>query len=218
MNKAITRQIQRIKTNNELLVSKLQGLLADADKIIAAGAWRGDDLQRILRLAYIYDKKAGDSAISLNTIYKDRVYDNYATDEVNFFKNAVVVSDTSPSTAPALQSFLFDVQYTNQGLFNAWTSAKNIKLRVRVYKSSSVPQLFDPIVIPLNTALSQNIPGDEITNGDYNKIKIFNVVTDNDYSAGTYLFTFSIIDDGITISDYDTYYINSLYFKTITIT
>jgi hypothetical protein len=218
MNKAITKQIQRIKASYESVVLKLQGLLTDADTIVSLGVWRHNDIHRILRLADIYDKKATDSAISLNTIYKDRVYDNYETDAASFFKNAVYFSDTAPDTAQALHAFSFNVQYTNNGLFNAWTAAKNIQLRVRVYRSSGTPQLFDPLVIPLNVALPQNIPGDELTNGDYNKTKIFNVTTDTDYSAGTYLFTYTIIDNNISISDYDTYFANSLYSKTITIT
>ena len=218
MNKAVTRQIQRIKSSNESLLEKMRTLLLDADSIIAAGKWQSLVIHHVLRMIFIYNKKAIDASVSLNVIYKDRVYDNYEEGAINFFKNASCVSDTMPSTATALTAFSFSIQYKNKGIFYAWNSAKAIRLRIRVYKTDGTPQLYDPIVVLLDTAITQNTPGDELTNGDFGKIKIFNVVSDADYIAGQYLFTTSIIDSETDVSDYDTYFVNSLYSKTITIT
>lgn len=218
MDQNIIRQIQKIRSNNEQLLQKIRSVLSSVDSFVLAGRWNSVDVAKFLRSAAVFQKKSLDSSISLNVIYKNLVYDNYDISEKNFFKNAIYISDTIPEEAPKYTPISFDISYRNKGLFNSWTDAKGIKLRVRVYKTSGTPQLYDPVIIHLDT--TENVPGDLVgeTNADYNRAKIFHVITDNDYPAGDYTFTATVIDNTMSESDYDDYYINSPYAKQITIT
>lgn len=216
----IIRQIQKINSNNTTYLFQERKHLASIYKMISSNTWNDYDVERILIAAAVIDKKASDSTISLNKIYKDRVYDNYELSMSSYFNNAVYVSDTLPEMAPALSAISFSIQYTNVGMFNSWNDIKGIKARVDVYRTSGIPQRYDPLIKLLDTTIPQNIPGDigpTETNADYGKTKIFNFVSDSDYAAGDYLFTFTIIDKTMIETSYDTYFINSQYVKQIQI-
>jgi len=220
MDVSTTKQIYKINSNNTQRLTSIRTSLSSLKTIISGGEWQESPINVLLNSAAAINKKAEDSAISLNTIFKDREYDNYSTAQFNYLKNAIFVSSTMPATGHSLTPLVFTVQYKNTGLFYSWNSLKGIKLRIRVYRTTGLPQLYSPIVTALNLSLPQNIPGDLTateTNADYERIKIFNVTSGSDYIAGEYTFTFSIINSDISNTDYESHFINSLYSQSIVI-
>lgn len=160
MDQNIIRQIQKIKENSRVWQQKIREIFSSASSFIALGRWDKLAIAKFIRSAAVLDKKALDSSISLNVIYKNLVYDNYDISEKNFFKNAIYISDTIPEEAPKYTPISFDISYRNKGLFNAWKFGKGIRLRTRVYRTSGTPQLYDPVYTYLDTTEIGNVPGD----------------------------------------------------------
>lgn len=125
---------------------------------------------------HLYQMKVSDRKVKDNTAYvghllsKITLTDEYFQSANNTFLRSASISDSSqPGQANAGATIAFDVYIVNRGMYYSWTSDKTVTLKIQLYSSASV--LVQTYEYELNT--TTNVPGEEISNGDYGLIKLW---------------------------------------------
>ena len=192
MNSTLSRQIRKINELNTECYEKTVAIKDITDKYIASGDHSSITEERIKLVSDAYNKKARDTVVSLNRIYKDAVYDDYESDLDLFFRNASYVDSDVPPMVNYNSILNFSVKFRNDGVFWAWTADKGIKMTCAVTRSDGAS--YDTEEAILDTSLAVNTPGDEKTNQDYKRVKTFNISFTVDMPQGEYILTCKISD------------------------
>lgn len=125
---------------------------------------------------HLYQMKVSDRKVKDNTAYvghllsKITLTEEYFQSANNTFLRSASISDSSqPGQANVGATIAFDVYIVNRGMYYSWTSDKAVTLKIQLYSSASV--LIQTYEYELNT--TTNVPGEEISNGDYGLIKLW---------------------------------------------
>lgn len=192
MDSTLSRQIRKLKELMDECYVKMIETKTKADKYVANIPQRKVTKESILFDSNVANKKARDSVISLNRIYKDVVYDDYSSYLDIFFRNAKFSESNAPEVVAYGSMMNFYVKFKNSGVFWAWTKDKGIKLVCEVIRSDGASYDTEKFLLDVN--LDGNAPGDENSNGDYRKIKTFNASIKIDMPPGEYVIICSVTD------------------------
>lgn len=126
-----------------------------------------------------------------------------------YFKKAEIVSHNLPQVITVGSNVNADVYVKNLGMFFSWTADKNIQLHVEIRDKDN--ELEKEFSVNLDTAISQNLPGLQSQNKDFEKIKVFSFPILFNMLEGTYVIILEITKDGVAFQtpQYNTVYVSA---------
>lgn len=132
---------------------------------------------------------------SIKAVLSQCGYDSsdYSEAETSYFRKAFYISDNIPDVVYTGSQIDADIFFMNQGMFYSWNLQKNIKLRMEIRDQDN--ELVRNEFVNLDITDSENVPGEEIKNQDYEKIKVFHTRILFDVTEGIYDFLL-VISDG----------------------
>ena len=148
------------------------------------------------------EKKIKDNNVTINDLVARAVMtDEYYTDQANIFlKRVAHVSNDIPSISGSGVIITSNIIFKNLGMFYSWTLDKNIKLNVVLMDGDN--NVIGDTDYPFDPTYTGNEPGEETTNGDYEKDKTFHIsLLIVPCPPGDYFFVLTVKDDTYSFFD-----------------
>lgn len=173
-------KINYLISSNESIIAEMKEINRNIDLQISSNSSNPSlyDTRNMIRKrdrVKILQRKVSENSANINSIASRLSFDEeYLSGVVSDFKKKVThVSNTIPDTLSSSEEVVADVVFRNIGMFYAWTLDKGILLNMVI--SDNDNNIVATNSFAFDPSLEGNEPGEELTNGDFEQFKKFEI-------------------------------------------